>query len=91
MRVTLKELSSRPRVAKLPDGQILSVADLPHANLSRWTASRKLVVVRSVVYGLLTQREALERYGLSEEEFTSWIKHFLDHGHDGLKCTKLKA
>jgi len=39
----------------------------------------------------LTQREALERYGLSEEEFTSWIKHFLDHGHDGLKCTKLKA
>ncbi len=86
----MKAQSNRPRVAKLPDGQILSVADLPQVNLSRWTASRKLVVVRSVVYGLLTQREAIERYGLSEEEFTSWIKHFLEHGHNGLKCTKLK-
>ena len=84
------ERSNRPKVAKLPDGQILSVADLPQANLSRWTASRKLVVVRSVVYGLLTQHEAMDRYGLSDEEFTSWIKHFLDHDQNGLKCTKLK-
>ena len=84
------ERVSRTRVTKLPDGQILSVADLPQADLSRWTASRKLVVVRAVVYGLMTQREAVNRYGLSDEEFTSWIKHFLDHGHSGLKCTKLK-
>ena len=86
----MKQLSSRPRVAKLPNGQILSVADLPQSNVSRWTASRKLLVVRSVVYGLMTQAEAVARYGLSDEEFTSWIKHFLDHGHNGLKCTKVK-
>ena len=37
-------------------------ADLPPADTRRWVASRKAVVVKAVVYGLITQAEALERY-----------------------------
>ena len=58
-----------PRQVTLPDGSILSRADLPPGDTRRWVASRKAVVVRAVVYGLISEKEALERYALSEEEF----------------------
>ena len=60
-----------PRQVTLPDGSILTRADLPPADTRRWVASRKAVVVRAVVYGLISEKEALERYALSEEEFAS--------------------
>jgi len=58
-----------PRQVTLPDGSILSRADLPPPDTYRWVASRKAVVVKAVIYGLIPQSEALERYSLSEEEF----------------------
>ena len=51
-----------PRQVALPDGSILSRADLPPADTRRWVASRKAVVVRAVVYGLISEKEALDRY-----------------------------
>ena len=54
-----------PRQVTLPDGSILSRADLPPPNTRRWVASRKATVVKAVVHGLLTQKEALDRYALS--------------------------
>ena len=48
-----------PRQVTLPDGVILSRADLPPADTRRWVASRKAIVVKAVIYGLLTQAEAL--------------------------------
>ena len=61
-----------PRQVTLPDGSILSRADLPPPDTRRWVASRKAVVVKAVVYGLISEKEALERYALSEEEFNLW-------------------
>ena len=58
-----------PRAVTLPDGTVLSLADLPPAATQRWVASRKATVVRGVVYGLISKDEALQRYDLSEEEF----------------------
>ncbi len=58
-----------PRAVTLPDGTILTRADLPPPETRRWVASRKLTVVRAVAYGLMTQKEAVERYGLSDEEY----------------------
>ena len=43
-----------PRQVTLPDGSILTRADLPPADTRRWVASRKAVVVKAVVYGLIT-------------------------------------
>ncbi len=79
-----------PRQITLPDGTILSRADLPPADTRRWVASRKAVVVRAVVYGLISEKEALERYALSEEEFGLWRTAVTRHGDDGLKVTAIQ-
>ena len=42
-----------PRQVTLPDGTILSRADLPPPDTRRWVASRKAVVVNAVLYGLI--------------------------------------
>lgn len=79
-----------PRAVTLPDGQVMSRADLPPVTTRRWVVSRKISVVRGVLYGLISQAEALEMYGLSEEEFASWIKAVAEHGEDALKATAVQ-
>ncbi len=79
-----------PRQVTLPDGSTLSRADLPSPATRRWVASRKAVVVKAVVYGLLSEREALERYELSEEEFSIWRRAIEKHGEKALRVTALQ-
>ena len=79
-----------PRQVTLPDGTILSRADLPPADTHRWVASRKAVVVKAVLYGLLSRPDALERYALSEEEFDLWCKAIESHGIKALKVTAIQ-
>ncbi|MFT4960862.1 MAG: hypothetical protein ACI92Z_001947 [Paracoccaceae bacterium] len=79
-----------PRAVTLPNGLTMTRADLPDANTRRWVASRKAAVVRGVLFGLITQGEALVRYGLSDEEFQGWVAAVADHGEDALKATTLK-
>ena len=79
-----------PRTVTLPNGQVMSQADLPEAGTSRWVASRKASVVRGVLYGLISQDDALSRYGLSEAEFNEWLNAVSEHGEDALKATRLK-
>ena len=79
-----------PRQVTLPDGSILTRADLPPADTRRWVASRKAVVVKAVVYGLISEGEALERYALSEEEFDLWSAAVATHGEAALKVTAIQ-
>jgi len=79
-----------PRAVTLPDGQVLSRADLPPETTRRWVVSRKIAVVRGVLYGLITQEEAMDKYGLSDEEFASWVKAVADHGEEALKATTVQ-
>lgn len=81
--------SQGPRTVTLPDGRILTVADLPDIT-TRWVASRKAVVAEAVQHGLLTREEALERYGLSEEELDSWVAAIQRHGRNALKVTQIQ-
>ncbi|MDO6725495.1 MAG: DUF1153 domain-containing protein [Cognatishimia sp.] len=85
----LKRVEGR-RTVTLPNGQVFSQADLPSENTRRWVASRKAAVVRGVIYGLITQEEALERYKLTEEEFSQWIVAINEYGEDALKTTALQ-
>ncbi|WP_297775732.1 DUF1153 domain-containing protein [uncultured Roseovarius sp.] len=80
-----------PRAVNLPDGTVLSRADLPPPDTRRWVASRKLAVVRGVAYGLIARHDALETNGLSDEEFDSWIAAVVRHGEGALKVTSLKV
>ncbi|WP_170514244.1 CtrA inhibitor SciP [Ruegeria atlantica] len=79
-----------PRSITLPDGTVLSRADLPPKDTTRWVASRKAIVVRGVVYGLITLSDAKKRYGLSDEEFNAWVAAVAEHGTDALKVTAIK-
>jgi len=79
-----------PRAVTLPNGKVMSRADLPPPSTRRWVVSRKIAVVRGVIYGLISQDEAMEHYGLSDEEFQSWIKAVADHGEEALKATALQ-
>jgi len=79
-----------PRQVTLPDGTTLSRADLPGPETRRWVASRKAVVVKAVVYGLISEAEALERYALSEEEFGLWRQAVATHGEKALRVTTIQ-
>ena len=50
----------------------------------------KVVVVKAVVYGLISEAEALERYALSQEEFATWRQAIEKHGEKALRVTSLQ-
>lgn len=79
-----------PRQVTLPDGTVLSRADLPPAETRRWVASRKAIVVKAVLYGLITESDALMRYALSQEEFNLWRDAVTRHGEKALKVTAIQ-
>ena len=79
-----------PRAVSLPDGSIMTRADLPPPETRRWVASRKAAVVRGVTHGLITLADALEKYGLSEDEFAEWKNAVETHGEAALKATALQ-
>lgn len=85
----LKKINA-PRAVTLPDGSIMTQADLPPIGTQRWVASRKAAVVRGVAYGLVDKDDALARYGLSEEEFSSWVRAISMHGEIALKATAVQ-
>ncbi len=86
----LKKVNGR-RTATLPDGSIISLSDLPEPKTTRWVASRKAKVVKGVLYGLISQEEALNRYSLSADEFREWVVAISEHGEDALKATRIKT
>jgi hypothetical protein len=79
-----------PRAVTLPDGSIMTRADLPPAATRRWVASRKAAVVRAVDNGLITRAEALATWALSEDELDSWQAAVHTHGEGALKATALQ-
>ena len=79
-----------PRAITLPDGTVMTRADLPDPQTRRWVASRKAAVVKAVEGGLLTAEEARETYALSEEELEAWHLAVERHGENALKATSIQ-
>ena len=73
-----------------PDGNPLTLDDLPPPGTTRWVIRRKAEVVAAVRGGLLTMEDACQRYGLSEEEFDGWRKSIEKHGLPGLRTTRIQ-
>jgi hypothetical protein len=61
-----KDMKTGAGLVRLADGSLLSEADLPPRDTTRWVASCKLAVVRAVLYQLRTQEEVLETYSISD-------------------------
>ncbi|PIE16730.1 MAG: hypothetical protein CSA68_01420 [Rhodobacterales bacterium] len=79
-----------PRSVTLPDGSVMTRADLPAPDTRRWVASRKFAIVKAVSAGLIPLKEVLELYNLSEEELQSWQSAAEKHGINALKTTSLQ-
>lgn len=87
--VFLKKVDG-PRSVKLPDGKMMTRADLPPPQTRRWVASRKACVVKAVTHGLLTREAAQDMYSLSQEELAEWETAVREHGEGALKATALQ-
>lgn len=79
-----------PRAVSLPDGTIMTRADLPPSETRRWVASRKSAVVKGIAYGLISEDEAMTLYGLSQEELKEWRTALKIHGEAALRATALQ-
>ena len=73
-----------------PNGDVVTIADLPPPQMTRWVIRRKAEVVLAVRAGLISREEACERYRLTVEEFLSWQVAIDRHGLLGLRTTQLK-
>mgnify|MGYP005990189339 CR=1 FL=1 len=76
-----------PRSVTLPDGTVMTRADLPPSNTIRWVASRKALVIQGIWSGLITRNQAIEAYQLSELELDEWENAVRNHGVHALKAT----
>ncbi|GGC26967.1 hypothetical protein GCM10011371_13170 [Novosphingobium marinum] len=56
------------------DAEIAAI--LPKSYRTRWTATRKAVVVEAIERGVLRVEEAMERYRLSLAELRSWTSEW---------------
>jgi hypothetical protein len=83
----LENQKFRPTTVVGPLGEAITLDTIPPANTSRWVARRKAEVVAAVTGGLLSVDEALDRYGLSLEEFESWQGTLDRVGMPGLRIT----
>lgn len=79
-----------PRAITLPDGSVITLADLPPQNTRRWVASRKAAVVRGVIYGLISEESVQKNYGISSDEFQEWVRAVSLHGEGALRATTLQ-
>jgi hypothetical protein len=68
-----------------PRGEALREEDLPDRGTTRWVARRKAEVVAAVNGGLLTAKQACDRYQMSLEELVSWQRAVDRDGVAGLR------
>jgi hypothetical protein len=69
-----------------PNGEILTLLNLPPPGTARWVPRRKAELVAAVRGGLLSLSDACNRYRLTPEEFLAW-QDALDRG--GLKALRV--
>jgi hypothetical protein len=59
-----------------PDGERVTLSQLPARGRKRWGARQRFLVVAAVRHGMLTFGEACERYDLKLEEYLAWQRSF---------------
>lgn len=70
-----------------PDGERLTLADLPPSDTGRWMPRRKAQLIAAIRGGLLTIAQASARYRLSAEEFLEWERHYDEGGLYSLRAS----
>ena len=62
-----------------PNGELITINDLPTPDTKRWVMRRKAEVVAAVRGGMMSQEDACERYRISIDEFRRW-QQLIDNG-----------
>lgn len=86
----MSEQNAYPMAVAGPNGQPLTIHDLPAPSIKRWVTRRKAEVVAAVTSGLISKEEAIQRYSLTDEEFSGWLRLYARHGSKGLRATRLQ-
>jgi hypothetical protein len=73
-----------------PNGDVITLRDLPSPSTTRWVIRRKAEVVLAVHSGMLSLEDACKRYRLTVEEFLSWKTAIERHGLLALRTTQLQ-
>lgn len=81
-------LRPRPKHVIGPDGNPLTMADLPAPGTKRWVIRRKAEMIAAVRGGLPSLEEACSRYMLTVDEFLSWQSSIDQYGLAGLRTTR---
>lgn len=68
----------------------LTIDDLPSSCTTYWVSRRKAEVLAAIDGGLLSLKEACERYRLSAEELAAWRRSIERAGIPGLRVTKVQ-
>lgn len=84
----MEQLDSTPYVVG-PDGEKMTVADLPPPTTRRWVPRRKARVVAAIEGGLISEDEAFEKYQISAEEYETWKAAMSKFGMRGLCVTQI--
>ncbi len=53
-----------------------TMADLPPTGMSRWYKRTSLSILNAIEQEIITEYEAIDRYGLSREEIDEWRQDF---------------
>ena len=86
----LRRQEKRPSYIVGPNGDIITLADLPPPGTTRWVIRRKAEIVLAVHGGLLSLDDACRRYQLTPEEFSAWQHAIERYGLLGLRSTHLQ-
>lgn len=84
-------LSQRPDYVIGPDGEALTLDNIPAPTTDRWVIRRKAQVVAAVHGGLLTSDEACNRYRISLDELSGWQRAIQRFGMAGLRVTRTQS
>jgi hypothetical protein len=93
--MTDHELRARVRRARVryvigPEGSRVTIADLQQKDTKRSVIRREAGVVAAVRDGLLSLKEACERYKRTVGKFLSWQRSIDRHGLSGLRATRIQ-
>jgi hypothetical protein len=86
------QLVINPRIASVigPQGERLSLDNLPASTTTRWVVRRKAEVLAAVNGGLLTPAQACARYELSLAELAEWQRAVDAEGVAGLRSERVQ-
>lgn len=73
-----------------PTARYLTIDDLPDPKTKRWVPRRKAEVIHAVRGGLLSKDAAMNKYNLTNAEFSEWESHYTSNGMKGLRVTRLQ-